>query len=162
MPELKIEYLLVFSGFVLPGAISMYVYGLKVPQQDHSLKDKVLEAICFSVLNFLVLIWLIRFLFEPNFLTVRPFESWCIVVVSFVVMPAFWPFALVWILRGAERLKWIKVRARTAWDDFFGTERRGFWIQAVLMDGKVLGGRFSQESYASAFPDPGHLFIQEL
>ncbi len=57
MPELKIEQLLLIAGFVLPGAISMYVNGLKVPQKEFELKDRIAEAICFSLVNFLI-VWL--------------------------------------------------------------------------------------------------------
>jgi hypothetical protein len=162
MPDLKIEYLLLFAGFVLPGAISMYVYGLKVGQKEHQLNERILEAIWFSILNFVALIWLIQFLFRPDFVLNDPLWTWIIVLACFVLAPIFWPFALVWLLRRAQRWNWIRVRAPTAWDDFFGTDRRGIWIQAVLHDEKVVGGRFSRESYASAYPEPGHLFIQEL
>ena len=37
MPEIKPEHLLLIVGFVLPGAISMFVYGLKVPQMEFAL-----------------------------------------------------------------------------------------------------------------------------
>ena len=51
------EQLQLIAWFVLPGAISVYVYGLKVPQREFALKDKIAEAIFFSLLNFLV-VWL--------------------------------------------------------------------------------------------------------
>jgi hypothetical protein len=162
MPEIKLEYLLMFTGFILPGAISIYVYRLKVPQKDSQLKEQLLETICFSVLNFALLVWLIQFLLRPGFLTQHPAWAWIIVLMSFVVLPAVWPFLLVSLLHLAESRGLIGVRARTAWDDFFGRERRGFWIQVVLQNDTIVGGRFSTESYASAYPDPGHLYIQEL
>jgi hypothetical protein len=55
LPELKIEQLVLIAGFILPGAISMYVYGLKVPQKEFELKDRIAEAICFSLVNFLII-----------------------------------------------------------------------------------------------------------
>jgi len=56
VPELKPEQLMLIAGFVLPGAISMYIYGLKVPQKEFKLQERVAEAICFSLLNFM-LVW---------------------------------------------------------------------------------------------------------
>ena len=162
MPEIKIEYLLIFAGFVLPGAISIYFYRMKVPQRDLHLKDQVLEAICFSLLNFVLLIWLIQFLARPDFITKEPFFAWLIVLISFVLMPAVWPFLLAWFLRVAETKNWVGVRSRTAWDDFFGNLRRGCWVKATLSDGTVVGGKFDVNSFASAYPDPGHLYIEEL
>ena len=35
-------------------------------------------------------------------------------------------------------------------------------MQVVLTDDTVVGGIFGQNSYASSFPEPGHLYIQEL
>jgi hypothetical protein len=161
VPELKLEYLLLFGGFVLPGAISMYVYALKVPQKESPLKERVLEAICFSSLNFLLLIWFIRFLFQGAFISTNPELTWIIVFFCFVVFPAFWPFVLIWLIRFAESKEWIGVRPRTAWDYFFEADE-GCWIQVVLNDDSVVGGRFDTNSYASAFPEPGHLYLEEL
>jgi hypothetical protein len=66
MPEIKIEHLLMFAGFVLPGAISMYVYGLKVPQKEARLQDRLLEAICFSILNSVLLYVPIGYALDPS------------------------------------------------------------------------------------------------
>lgn len=162
MPELDIKYFIAFAGFVLPGAISMYVYGLKIPQKEHKLKDRILEAVCFSLLNFIVLIALVQFLFLPNFIFDHPIYSWIIVFGSFVLAPIVWPILLVLLLRYAESHGWIGVRASTAWDDFFARLQRGCWVQVVLNDGERVGGKFFEVSYASAFPDPGHIYIEEL
>ncbi len=56
MFEFKPEQLLLIAGFILPGAISMYIYGLKVPQKEYNLKDRAVEAICFSLVNYVV-VW---------------------------------------------------------------------------------------------------------
>lgn len=163
MPDVKPEYLLMFVGFVLPGAISMYVYGLKVPQRDHPLKDKALEAICFSVLNFIMLYWPIE---QLVFIKVGDPEQsmwvWAGVVLCFVMMPCVWPFLLILGVRLAESQGWIALRARTAWDWFFEKQDRGCWVQVVMVDGSTIGGRYDKKSYATASPDPGHLFIEEL
>ena len=162
MPEIKPEELLLFAGFVLPGAISMYVYGLKVPQREFELKDRIVEAICFSLLNF-VIVWVpIRAILGHGGLARHGLAGWLVLVVAFIVLPAAWPFVLVWLLRFAEGRGWIAVRARTAWDDFFGRQRTGCWIQVELNDGRLVGGRFGRNSYASAYPDPGHLALEEL
>jgi hypothetical protein len=162
VPEIKPEQLLLIAGFILPGAISMYVYGLKVPQKDFELKDRVAEAICFSLLNFVV-VWIpIDSVLKLGWVQNYRAAGWLVMVAGFVVAPAFWPFALVWLLQVAEGREWISVRARTAWDDFFTRRRTECWVQVELTDGRVVGGRYGRRSYASAFPDPGHLYIEEL
>ncbi len=168
MPELKPDQLLLIAGFVLPGAISMYVYALKVPQKEFRLQDRIAEAICFSLLNF-VFVWLpIQDLLGPTSLasvgnvTSFGWRSWLVLLLGFIVAPVVWPVLLIQVLRFAERLGWISVRAKTAWDDFFGHQGRGCWLQIELTDGRVVGGLYGTNSFASSYPDPGHLYIEEL
>ena len=162
MPELKTEQLVLIVGFILPGAISMYVYGLKVPQKEFDLKDRIAEAICFSLLNFMI-VWLpIRAALTSGAAITHPIIVWLVLFLSFVIVPVAWPLILVRLLRFAEQRGWIAVRARTAWDDFFGRQKTECWLQVQLMDDSVIGGRFGSESFASSWPDPGHLFMQEV
>ena len=162
MAGLSIDYLLAFALFVLPGAISMYIFGLLVAQGDRLLKDRVLEAICFSLLNFALCFWPIQLLFRDGFLHAYPLEAWLIALATLVVAPVIWPFVAHRLLRLAERRHWIAPQAKTAWDDYFLSRNEGIWIQVTLRDGNTVGGIFGQESFASSFPNQGHMFIQEL
>jgi hypothetical protein len=162
VPELKTEQLLLIAGFILPGAISMYVYGLKVPQAAFQLKDRIAEAICFSLVNFLI-VWLpVKQALASGMGQAFPVVAWLVLIIGFVVVPVFWPFLVVRLLQQAEKHGWIAVRAHTAWDDFFGRQKTECWLQVELVDGRVVGGRFGQSSFASSWPDPGHLFMEEV
>ena len=162
MPELRIEYLLAFAFFVLPGAISMYFFGLLVAHKDRLLKDRILEAICFGLLNFAILVWPIHLLFQEGFIADNPVWAWLLALATLVAAPALWPFLAHRLLRCAERQRLISPQSRTAWDDFFVSHPDGVWVQAFLTDGSVVGGIFGQESFASSYPEPGHIYIQEL
>jgi uncharacterized protein DUF6338 len=162
MLTIKPDQLILIAGFVLPGAISMYIYGFKVPQKDFRLQERIVEAICFSLLNFMI-VWIpVRNLMGSPRISEQPWAEWLVLIAAFVCAPAVWPFALVSLLRWTERRGWISIRAHTAWDDFFSRQRSGCWLQVELNDGRVFGGRFGRRSYASAYPDPGHLLIEEL
>jgi hypothetical protein len=162
VPELKPEQLLLVAGFILPGAISMYVYGLKIPQRDFQLKDRIAEAVCFSLLNF-VLVWLpVESVLETGTARQHPVASWVALTAGFVIAPLMWPLVLVRVLQEAEGRGWIAVRAKTAWDHFFGRQRTECWVQIELTDGRVVGGRYGADSFASSWPDPGHLYVQEV
>lgn len=161
MAGLGIDYILAFALFVLPGAITMYVCGLKIPQKSHKLQEQIAEAVCFSILNIVLMAWLLRYLVQPDFIAEYPFFTWMIILICFIVTPVIWAFALVWLLRFAEDKRLIRIRAKTAWDDFFSREI-GCWIQVELKDGRIVGGRFDKKSYASTYPDPGHIYIEEL
>lgn len=162
MPELSPQYLLVFVAFVLPGAISMYFYSLMVPQEVRVLKDRILEAVCFSIANFLMVFPAIYYMITPGFLQENVLVVWLMVVVFLMIMPAIWPFVFVRLLRILESRNLITVQSKTAWDEFFSRARSGCWLIVELNDGSHIGGRFGDRSYASAFPDPGHLYIEEL
>jgi len=154
--------LLLVAGFVLPGAISMFVYGLKVPQRDYRLQERVLEAVCFSLLNF-VLVWLpIHYLISFVGVGTSVLATWLMALIGFVLLPLGWPFCLVWLLRLAEARHWVSASAKTAWDEFFSRQKNGAWLQFELNDGRVVGGKFGSRSYASSYPDPGHMFLEEL
>src|SRR5208337_2746218 len=116
----------------------MYVYGLKAPQKEFELKDRIAEAICFSLLNFVV-VWLpVDSLLRIGWIQSYRFAGWLVVVAGFVIAPVLWPFALVWLLHRAEARGWIAVRAKTAWDDFFNRQTNECWVQVELLDGKVV------------------------
>lgn len=162
MPELKVEQLLLVTGFILPGAISMYVYGLKVPQKEFELKDRIAEAICFSLVNFLI-IWLpVEHVLSAGAVQDYPIVTWIVLMIGFVAAPVVWPFCLIWLLQAAAARGWIAVRAKTAWDDFFGRQKTECWLQVDLADGRVIGGRFGRNSFASSWPDPGHLYLEQV
>jgi Family of unknown function (DUF6338) len=162
MPEIKPEQFLLIAGFILPGAISMYVYGLKVPQKEFELKDRIAEAICFSMLNF-VIVWMpVEALLDLKYVQNHGLTMWFTLFLGFVVAPIVWPLGLILLLQKAEKYGWIAVRARTAWDDFFGRQLIECWVQAELSDGRVVGGRYGRASFASSWPDPGHMFLEEM
>ena len=54
------------------------------------------------------------------------------------------------------------MQARTAWDDFFSKLNSGCWVQVILNDDSRVGGQFDTNSFASAYPDPGHIYIEAL
>lgn len=162
MPELNISALLLFAAFVVPGAVSLQVYRLKVSTRDQTLRENLIEAIVFSVVNFALLYWLIVYAVSPEALDRQPIASYSILMFTFFVAPAIWPFVLVAILKLMERFMLIQPRANTGWDHYFNNLRRGSYVIIHLHDGSYVGGKFGQASYASGYPDSGHLFLEEL
>jgi hypothetical protein len=53
---------IVLLAFVVPGFLSIRVYGLLLPGDEPSLKDNVLEALAFGILNFVIMFWAIALL----------------------------------------------------------------------------------------------------
>lgn len=141
---------------VLPGFISMKVYGLFSPQDNLPLKDSLLEAIAFSILNGAAMWWAIDLLLKEEQTLIR----FALIVLVFLVAPVIWPILLDRIVNFLEKQRWILTRRMNAWDDFF-MRREESWVIVHLKDGRRIGGYFGSNSYASLFPNSGHLYIEE-
>jgi hypothetical protein len=106
--------LAIFAAFALPGFISLQVWSLITPTTERTLLDQLPEAIGFGVLNAAVA--------APGALlwgTHNPVTLYIIVLVSLVLLPALWPFALRWLLEQLTRLGWILGQEHSGWDAAF-------------------------------------------
>jgi hypothetical protein len=119
-----------FSLFALPGFISLQVWSLIVPTDDRPLKEAIPEAVGFGVLNAVIGV--------PLLVAIGPTQPWGLyglLIVSLIVLPALWPFALK---RGLERLEaadLILRRARNGWDAAF-LRREPLFVIVHLQDGR--------------------------
>lgn len=161
--EVSVSYILLAAAFVVPGAISLYVYGLIRPSPERTLRDLFVEALAISIVNFVVLFWPIYYAIRPETLASRPAATWAVLLICLFVLPAVWPILLNRALTALDRLGWTVTRSRTAWDEVFLRHAgEGCWVIAEVGPGERIGGRFSRNSFASAFPREGHIYIQEL
>lgn len=144
-------------ALVLPGFISIRVYSLIHPSENKPLKDILLDAIAYSVLN-AALLW---FLVQDYLLVSTPLLSWPVMVLVFVLAPAGWPFLLNRLLISLAHRNIVLFRHRTGWDDFF-SRRNPCWLRVHLHDGTVIAGYFGERSYATLFPQSGHLYMEQL
>lgn len=161
MPELNLSNLLLFAAFIVPGAISLQIYKLKVGGVDQSLRESLLEALVFSVVNFALLYWLIVYAVSGEQLSQYPVRSYFILIFCFFIAPVAWPFGLTFALMVMERLRWIQPRAKTGWDHYFN-KSSGCYVIVHLNDGTFVGGKFDRASYAGGYPHSGHLFLEEI
>jgi len=161
MEKITFANVLAFTAFVLPGFISMRVFSLLHPVAEVQLKDQLFEAVAFSIANVAVTFWLLLKLLEPSFVDQHTFYAWLIVVFSFFVVPIALPIVAFLLLRWLALKNWILQRHKTAWDDFF-TRKQPCWVVIHLKDGRRIGGWFGRKSYASIYPQSGHLYLEAL
>ena len=162
MQELSISHLLLFSAFVVPGAVPLQIYRLKVPSVEQSLKDNILEDMVFGIANFSILYFPIIYVISEGGMRSNPVASYVILMICFFSAPILWPFMLFNFIKLLEKARLIRARAKTSWDSYFGRLQRGCFIIVHMNDGTYVGGKFDVLSYASSYPNPGHLFIEEL
>lgn len=146
-----------FAILILPGFISMRVYSLIRPGDQPTLKDTIFEAIAYSAINIGLMWWAIFLFFSSDNWLAKSVMAALILAVG----PIAWPFLLDRFLAFLAKIGFVKYRYKTAWDDFF-SRRQACWLIVHLHDGTKIGGVFSGQSYATLYPTPGHLFIEEL
>ena len=121
-----------------------------------------MDAFVFSIANFAVLFWPIKLVLFQGYLDSNPFVSWLILIGCFFVVPIIWPNLIVKLLKLLAKKGKILVRSPTAWDEVFSNLSDGAWVIVEFNDGSRLGGKFGEQSYASSYPDFGHIYIQEV
>lgn len=161
MPTFNGTDFLYFLAFVVPGFISMQIYTQIRPRQRTTLKDNLLEAVTFGAINFALLFFGILWVFDPTNFAQHPLGVWFAVIGIFLICPLVWPWLLVGTQNILARCNLFLATSPTAWDHYFRT-RSPCWVSVHISETRRIGGRFGKKSYASAYPDPGHLYIEEL
>ena len=135
--------MLYFMSFVVPGFISMQIYGQIHPRQRTSLKDSLLEALTFGAINFVLLFFAIRWIANPENFQAWPVGVWLAAIGIFLLCPLFWPWALVGIQNVLVKLNWFLSTSPTAWDHYF-KDRRPCWVLVHLSETRRVGGWFGR------------------
>lgn len=162
MPDIKADQIILFAAFLFPGFLSIAVYRLRVPSKEFYFKDQVLEAFSFSLVNFAISVWPIYQLGVLSELRNQWVWEWLAVVVGLVVIPTGLGWSAATLRNWAGRRGFIPASSKTAFDWAF-SEQRGCWLKIRLNDGSWVGGKFDSatRSFASAYPEAGHLYIGE-
>ena len=147
----------VFVALVLPGFISMRVFSLLHPVDAAPLKDSVLEAIAFSVLNAAAFLWALPLAYELT----NPWVQYGLILLVFAIAPALWPFLVRYALRVLSRSGIILRPYKNSWDAYF-LRGEPCWLIVHLKDGRKIGGYFGSHSFASLHPHSGHLYVEAV
>ncbi len=148
--------LAIVALFALPGFISLRVWSLIFPTSERPLKDEIGEAISFGILNAMIC--------APLFLLlhpVTPVEYYGSAVLTLVALPAIWPFPILWLIRKLEKLEFILLSSRSAWDDVF-LRNEPYFVIVHLNNGGRVGGYYGAKSFAGLHPISGHLYLEQL
>jgi hypothetical protein len=152
--------------FLVPGLNTTWVLDRLVGQSTLAGTERLLKALSWSILIYLAASpWLfaIRERLVHGELGLTEF-LWAGATL-FVAAPAVLG-ALVGELRRFEPLqRWFRRAtgihpAPTAWDFAFETLRKGF-VRVRLVDGRLLGGYYGANSFASSYPEPQDVFVEQ-
>lgn len=161
MDSSTLDQVLVFGLLVLPGFISMRIFDLFNPADKRPVSDSMFEGLAFGALNALVFfpLWIVTN--GGAHMEMQPVWTYLAALVALVIAPVAWGLLTHRLLRWLADKNVIPGRHRTAFDAFFS---RQFPCAVIvhLNGGERVGGLFGQNSYASFYPQSGHLYLEEL
>jgi hypothetical protein len=162
MPELNIEKLVFFLFAVLPGFIAMQVYGLQCPLAKRDWGNSLVEVVTYSLINLTIwLFWVLRLVRMP-FAEVNVLELVAAIVCVCFISPILLSLGWYW-LRTSYLHKTLRMDHPTprGWDHFVKANHE-FWVLFHWKNGKVSGGYFGENSYASTFPQDPEIYVEEM
>jgi hypothetical protein len=147
-----------FAAFVFPGLVSLVVFRLLLPARSLEWKDSLVQALFYSIINYAVLFPVVLFVIRPANIGAHPLTYWLALVALWVIGPATWPvlWKNLFRLRLVRRL--LQSPYPTAWDYFFD-QREPLFVLISLNDGTYVGGYYDENSFASAFPAEGDIYV---
>jgi hypothetical protein len=161
MPELDLEKLQLFLVFIVPGFVALKVYDLLVPAEKRDPGASLIEIITYSLVNLVLMSWAIYLVSREGFAQTH---RTCYFI-SVIGIAFFTPAILAVIVYKARVSKWvgrwILHPMPTAWDFYFG-KRQQCWVLFHLKNGKMAGGFFGENSYASSFPHEPDLYVEQV
>jgi hypothetical protein len=175
---LRPEAIVLFVLLVAPGYVAVESYDLLVPVERRNWGEEIIRVVSISLL--FVALWtpLVAVLAGP--VLALPVGWRLLVLYAFVLVAVFvLPFLLARIYH-ALRISLASQTAvvqpvPTAFDFVFGRavatqigtdeeesdETEGFWVRARYTEGGIVAGYFAGDSYASPFPRPQQLYLEE-
>lgn len=150
-----------FAVLFLPGFISIKVYDLLIANERRDFSKSLFEVIAYSTLNFALLSWLIWPLLTANVYTLHPVWLGLAALFILLIFPAIWPVLYIKLIQSRWLAQYIVDPVRRPWDWFFN-QQQPVWVIVTLTDGRKIGGLFAENSYASSFPLPEQIYLEEI
>lgn len=156
----SLDKIILFIAFFVPGFISIKAYQLFFPSFIRKTQDQLLDAIAYSAINYSLLFIPILSVENSRLIEYHPniyyFFYFLVLFVS--------PIALVYFWKKIRHTSWFQNNAPhptlKPWDYFFA-QRNNCWVKVTLMNGAVIGGKFSSKSFASNAPAPEQIYLEE-
>ncbi|MFZ5947463.1 MAG: DUF6338 family protein [Stygiobacter sp.] len=157
----NVEKLSLFLVFILPGFISLVVYDYLIPSTKREFSKSIIEVVCFSTLNFIVLSFLIYLNLKYESYNNSLIVFYLSLLIVFIIMPALWPIIFVKFSNTKFFKTYFIHPIAKPWDYFFG-KKEAAWVIIHLKNGKMIGGKYSTDSFASSYPDKEQIYLEEV
>lgn len=155
------NHLWLFLIFLIPGFVSIKIYGLLIASGNRDFSKSMIEVIAFSAINFALLSWLICPILYFDVYNVHPIVFAFLSFLILFIFPGLWPIVYVWLVKQKWLANHIIQPIKRPWDWFF-SQKDSLWVVVTLKDGRKIGGVFSDKSYASSFPLPEQMISKQF
>jgi hypothetical protein len=158
---LNIDSVRLFIVLIFPGLISMKIYRLLMPARPIDWSNALVEGLFYSIINFALFLPLIVPIHLDNFPSEHPIWYSICGVAVLLAGPILWPIIITKIFRSKLLTRRLQISFPTSWDYFFD-KREPVFMLIHLNDGKMIGGYFGNDSYATSFPNHGDIYLQSV
>ncbi len=160
---LNLQVLSVPIFFVAPGVVATTVYSYLIPSERKKLADYLVELVTFSMFYLALFFWLITLLYQRSVQS-NPLLFDLLVLLTVFVIPAL----LGWLASYLLQARWLRRLVKLvvhpvplSWDYIFSRDK-SYWVKFYLKTGEKVGGYFSTKSFASSYPDPQEIYVEEV
>jgi len=147
---------------LVPGFVSIKVWELLVPSERRDLTTTSLEVFAFGSITFAIFILpLLTLDVLGGWTSEHPISGYFLWLAVLFVVPAVLPIGWRRLL-DTELVKGHVVNPiPKPWDYVFG-KGDAYWVILHMKDGRLIGGRYETESFASSFPHEEQLYLEEV
>lgn len=154
------DKLVLFIAFVIPGFISIKCYQLFHPGVVRNAADQVVDAIAYSCINYALFLWLIFAVEKSALRTVHPTLYGLFYVMVLLVGPVIWAIIWKWMRSWQVFQKNAPHPTAKPWDFVF-QQRKPYWVIVHLKEGGMIGGLYSDRSFASSAPAEEQIYLEQ-
>lgn len=150
-----------FALLFLPGFVSIKIYDLVIANEPRDFSKSLLEVIAYSTINLAALSWLIWPLLAFHIYITHPVLFGLAALLILLIFPALWPMLYIKITKSKWLASHLVGPIRRPWDWFFN-KTQPVWVIVTLTDGRKIAGVFFDNSYASSYPLPEQIYLEEV
>lgn len=149
-----------FILFILPGFISVKTYHLLYPSSAKDAKDLIIDTLVYSCINYGILGLPIYYIYNNFITTFSIFDIYIALVFIFALFPVIW--VLLWKkIRESNLLQCITPHPTALPWDYIFRKRECYWVTITLKNGKLIGGLYGENSFASNSPLAPEIYLEE-
>jgi hypothetical protein len=162
----SIQAVVVIVLFLMPGFIASRILSYMYPSAAAASDTRlILNAVALSFVNYACLSWLLYLSWKDNWFD-KTLVFIGVLLLSVLIFPILLSLGIIKIaetpsVRTFREAFGLPHPVPKAWDYFF-RRRIPCWVIATLKSGRVVGGLYNTNSFASSYPSAEDLYLEQM